>query len=358
MNTEHQKAMIIHILYYGMVIALLYIIFHDLLYYILPFLIGFGIAFLLRPLIRFLTRQTGGHERLWSVLIILLFYSLLILMFTMGFLKSFSFLKNLADQLPALYQELIEPLLEHSVDNAQGVFHELDATAALALESLIKGLQNALSSLISSCSHHLVTLLANFASSLPNKIISLCFALISSFFFNADYHHITSFLLRQLSPHTRKVLMAIRCYFTETMTMFLIAYGKLMALTFIELSIGLWVLGIDHPISIALTIALFDILPVFGTGGIMLPWALFTYLSAQPKQAVGLLILYLIITLIRNIIEPRIVGKQIGLHPLVMLLCMYLGAKIFGILGIFILPLIILNIKNLNDQGILKLYKK
>lgn len=74
------------------------------------------------------------------------------------------------------------------------------------------------------------------------------------------------------------------------------------------------------------------------------------------KTCVGLLILYLVITVIRNIIEPKIVGKQIGLHPLLMLLCMYLGAKLFGFLGIFILPILILILQNLNDNGILHLY--
>ena len=93
-----------------------------------------------------------------------------------------------------------------------------------------------------------------------------------------------------------------------------------------------------------------------GTGGIMLPWILISFLNNQVKTGVGLLILYLVITVIRNIIEPKIVGKQIGLHPLLMLLCMYLGAKLFGFLGIFILPILILILQNLNDNGILHLY--
>lgn len=74
------------------------------------------------------------------------------------------------------------------------------------------------------------------------------------------------------------------------------------------------------------------------------------------KTGVGLLILYLVITVIRNIIEPKIVGKQIGLHPLLMLMCMYLGARLFGFLGIFILPILILIVQNLNDTGIIHIY--
>ena len=129
-----------------------------------------------------------------------------------------------------------------------------------------------------------------------------------------------------------------------------------MLLTFFELTIGLHILGIENALVIAFLIAIFDVLPVLGTGGIMIPWILICFLNKQMKTCVGLLILYLVITVIRNIIEPKIVGKQIGLHPLLMLLCMYLGAKLFGFLGIFILPILILILQNLNDNGILHLY--
>ena len=95
---------------------------------------------------------------------------------------------------------------------------------------------------------------------------------------------------------------------------------------------------------------------MLGTGGIMLPWILISFLNNQVKTGVGLLILYLVITVIRNIIEPKIVGKQIGLHPLLMLMCMYLGARLFGFLGIFILPILILIVQNLNDTGIIHIY--
>lgn len=88
----------------------------------------------------------------------------------------------------------------------------------------------------------------------------------------------------------------------------------------------------------------------------MLPWILISFLNNQVKTGVGLLILYLVITVIRNIIEPKIVGKQIGLHPLLMLMCMYLGARLFGFLGIFILPILILIVQNLNDTGIIHIY--
>ncbi|MEI3147502.1 MAG: AI-2E family transporter [Merdibacter sp.] len=130
-----------------------------------------------------------------------------------------------------------------------------------------------------------------------------------------------------------------------------------MCITFVELCIGLSVLGVDNSITISFLIALFDVLPVFGTGGIMIPWIIISLLMQDIKLAVGLTIVYLIITLIRNIIEPRIVGEQIGLRPLLMLLSMYLGIRFFGFLGLFLLPATLLQIKELNEKGILHIYK-
>ena len=129
-----------------------------------------------------------------------------------------------------------------------------------------------------------------------------------------------------------------------------------MLLTFFELTIGLHILGIENALVIAFLIAIFDVLPVLGTGGIMLPWILISFLNNQVKTGVGLLILYLVITVIRNIIEPKIVGKQIGLHPLLMLMCMYLGARLFGFLGMLHTSDSHIDCTEFNDTGIIHIY--
>ena len=200
-------------------------------------------------------------------------------------------------------------------------------------------------------------MLTNFAGSVPNGVISFFFTILSSFFFSFDYRKITNFLMRQLSDKSKHLLLSIKSYITGSASSMLIAYMKLMLLTFIELTIGLSLLKIDNAIIIAFLIALFDLLPVFGTGGIMIPWIIYVFFVKQTKLAVGLLIVYLIITLIRNVVEPKIVGKQLGMHPLLMLLCMYLGARLFGFLGIFLMPMLLIIVINLNDNGLIHLYK-
>lgn len=358
MNTEKQRAFIIHFLYYSIIIALVYILFRYVIYYIMPFLIGFGIAFLLRPIIKRLTKLAHGHEKICASFVILLFYATIGAFFTFLSLKGFSFLQTFVSDIPRLYQEQIEPFLNDSLSNVESVWKNFDMTTAQAIQSFIDGIQNSISTMVSSFSKGVISMFTDFASSLPNIVISFFFAIISSFFFNADYQKIITFITRQLPDKGQQILFTARHYFTETIGKFIIAYAKIMSLTFLELSLGLTIIGVDNAITIAFLIAIFDVLPVLGTGGIMIPWILISFVNNQVKLGVGLIIIYLVVTIIRNILEPKIVGKQIGLHPLLMLLCMYLGAKLFGVLGIFILPIIILILQNLNDTGILKLYRK
>ncbi len=130
-----------------------------------------------------------------------------------------------------------------------------------------------------------------------------------------------------------------------------------MSITFIELSIGLSILRIENSIIIAFLISIFDILPVLGTGGIMIPWTIITALQGNIPMAFALLVVYLVVTIIRNIIEPKIVGSQIGLHPVVTLISMFVGAQLFGVIGLFGFPITLSLLRHLNDTGAIKLFK-
>ena len=163
--------------------------------------------------------------------------------------------------------------------------------------------------------------------------------------------------MAQCSPKVKNLIYDIKDYTVNTLFKIIFAYAKIMSITFVELSIGFIILGIDSPFLVALLISIFDVLPVLGTGGIMVPWVLYLLINGQINLAIGLLILYIIVTVIRNIIEPKIVGDQIGVHPLLMLIGMYAGVKIFGMFGLILFPVVLIIIKNLNDSEKIHLYK-
>ncbi|MDZ5016645.1 AI-2E family transporter, partial [Clostridium perfringens] len=152
-------------------------------------------------------------------------------------------------------------------------------------------------------------------------------------------------------------ILDVKDYIVGTLFKLIKAYAIIISITFIELSIGLSILKVESAITIAALIALVDILPVLGTGGVVIPWVIIEAVKGNFGLAIGLAILYVTITVIRNILEPKIVGQQVGLHPLVMLVCMFMGARIFGFLGLFILPFIVIILKNLNDSGKIHIFK-
>ena len=131
-----------------------------------------------------------------------------------------------------------------------------------------------------------------------------------------------------------------------------------MTITFVELAVGLTVIGVENSVLIAFLIALFDILPVLGTGGIMIPWTILTALQGDYALALGLLLVYLFVTVVRNILEPKIVGGQIGVHPVVTLAGMFVGAQLFGVLGLFGFPIGLSLLRHLNESGAIKVFRK
>jgi predicted PurR-regulated permease PerM len=134
-------------------------------------------------------------------------------------------------------------------------------------------------------------------------------------------------------------------------------YTIVILITFTELFIGFLILRIEYAAILALLIAVVDILPVLGTGVVLIPWALVDFAIGKPVIGVGILILYLVITLIRNVIEPKIIGEQVGLPPVVTLIAMYGGLKLFGFTGLWGLPVILIVLVNLQDAGMLRIWK-
>ena len=140
------------------------------------------------------------------------------------------------------------------------------------------------------------------------------------------------------------------------------AYGLIMLITFGELFLGfsvLTLLGImknPNYVWIAALIAIFDIMPVAGSGGILVPWALISLVLGKYPQAIGLIVIYVIITVLRQYIEPKIVGDTLGVHPLITLMGLFFGLKLFGFLGMFIVPLTVMTLKAFNDTGRIHLW--
>lgn len=356
-DTEKRKSFIINFGYYFIIIGMVFIVLKYGLPFIAPFVSAFVIAFLLNKPITFLAKKCHVNRTLIAIAIVLVFYSIIGILFALLGIRLFVFVKELFSYLPNLYATEIQPFLMQLFDSLEHYISKMDVSLLPAMNEFSSNVVQSLGELISSFSMKMIGAISNYASSLPGFFIRILFTIISTFFLVIDYKKITACLLHQLKDKHQKLMIEIKDYVVNTLFKCILSYALIMCITFAELSVGLSIIRIENAVLIAFVISIFDILPVLGTGGIMIPWTIIAALQGNYSLALGLLIVYIIITIIRNILEPKIVGSQVGLHPLVTLMSLFVGAQLFGVLGLFGLPITLSLLKNLNDKGTIHILK-
>lgn len=201
------------------------------------------------------------------------------------------------------------------------------------------------------------------ASRIPSIIIGIVVTIVLACFMTADYDLIMRFIYCQFPKDKRKDVTRAKVLLKMNLGKMAKAYALIMLVTFTEVFIGLTILKMiglfnsSYIAVIAVVTAIVDVIPVLGTGTIVLPWAAYSFITGNIGMGIGLLVLYATVTVIRQIVEPKLVAGQLGLPPFVTLIAMYLGLKIIGVLGVFILPIIAIMLKLLNDEGIIDLWK-
>ena len=359
MSVEQKRKFIIDVAYLALILALGYVALQYALPLLLPFVIAFVIAYGLRRPVRFLSRVLHVPKGLVAVLLVVLTYGLIGTLLVVAGIRLAVTVASLVEQIPSFYYSWILPTLTNIFAWLEDLLAKLDPSLMAVLEELQDQLIDMLWQLVSVLPSLLmggVSAATSLASSLPGLLIRLLLMVISTFFIAIDYGKIVRFILGCLRGHTRDVVLQIKSYVVGTLFVCIRSYALIMSITFVELSIGLSVIRVERAMLVALLIAIFDILPVLGTGGIMIPWAILTALGGDVPRALALLAVYVIITVIRNIIEPRIVGAQIGLHPVLTLMSMFVGNHLFGIVGLFGLPILLSLLRYLNDTGTISLF--
>ena len=197
----------------------------------------------------------------------------------------------------------------------------------------------------------------SFAKGVPSMLVSTLIAIIATFFMFGSYEDIKLFVRAQLSEKNRELVDDVKAAFKGT------AYGKIILITFGEIFVSLIFMKLikiydgNYIPLIAAGIAIVDILPVLGTGSVVAPWAAISFIQGNFGLGIGLLVMWVLISIIRQYIEPKLVGKQIGLNPILTLCGMYVGLKVFGAIGMFGLPITIIILKALQDTGKIHLWK-
>lgn len=350
---EKRREFIINFFYIGIIVALLAFILKFTFLWLMPFVIGFLCAIALQHPVAWLHKKTKIPRGIWSVVLVVVILSAGFALLILAGYYGYHELKGLVDWLSALTPSLSDMFASIS-DKFSGWLITLPDGISGTMESMPGEL---ISAGLSMASDALTGTAKAIIAGTPGIIIAFIITIIACCFITSGYNQITAFILRQLSDKHKEIVMKSKRLFTENILKMLRGYLIIMCITFCELAVGLAVIRVKYAVAIALVIAVFDILPVLGTGGIMIPWVIIECIAGNWIRALSLFIVYAIITVIRNVIEPKIIGRQVGIPAIVTLLSMYLGLQIFGVLGMFAFPILIIIIMKLQENNLVHIWK-
>jgi sporulation integral membrane protein YtvI len=356
-SLNDKREFIIKAIYYGLWAGMVFLLLYYGLGLVTPFVFAFLFAYVLRRLAVKTRDKIHLPLRLLCVIYVFLFYSTLGVLISLLGISAVAKLAEFVANIPNLYDSLFQPLLGNIFETIQKAILRMDPTISESLTGLYDQLLKSVGTMLANLSGWMLAWISGLVSSVPGMAIKLLLMIIATFFAAMDFDRFTNFVSRQISPERKMLLIHIRDYLTGTVLRVIRAYATIMSITAIELSIGLTIIGIPNAILVAIAIAIFDILPVLGTGGIMIPWAVVTLILGDYKLALAILAVYVVVTIVRNIIEPKIVGPQLGLHPLVTLISLFVGAQLLGVLGLFGFPITLSLLLHLNNKGVIHIFK-
>lgn len=371
-GTEKKKKFIINVVYTVILVALFYLFFKFAFGTILPILCAVVAAMILQKPVNFICKKTPLKRGLVSALSVLFAFAvvisgLVLILIWVGseFKGFFQYIMIEFEDMPALIHKI-----EGYIANAIGFLPEkLESTVMdFISEKLATLTAPTVTPNEPSASIDLSMLstplkgIWNTAKQIPTTLVSIVVAIVACCFMTADFASVKKLVLGFFQPDTRtKIVRAKRLLFPSLGKMAK-AYGIIITITFCELSLGLFLLKLmgiydsGYIFVIAILTAIIDIVPVLGTGTVLIPWAVISLLNANYPLAIGLIIMYACITVIRQIIEPKLVAAQLGIPAFLTIVSMFIGSQIFGVIGIFILPITIVMLKLLNDEGVIHIF--
>lgn len=324
----------------------------------MPFLIAFIISLLLEPIIKFIMKKTKLKRKTSSIIVFLVAIAIIIGLLTWGITSLISETSNLLSNFNE-YADMISKMVE-------GIIHNIDFNRIQIPESVMNVIQSSAMDFLGTATNwakNALTGVVGFITSLPTIGIYVVVTLLSLYFICVDKiymvdqleHHLPETWVKKIGIHLKGLIEALGGYLKAEVILVIISFVISLIGLYIFHFIG-W--NVQYPLMVALMIGFVDALPIFGSGTVMLPWAIFLAFTGDIYLAVGIFALWVIMSIVRQFIEPRIVSGQIGIHPIFTLIAMYTGFKFMGVFGMLLGPIILIILKNiygtLIDKGVVK----
>lgn len=352
---EKQRAFLVRTAYWAVWAVLLWLGVRYLLRWLLPFLLALALAAAVEPVIAWCRRRMGLKRGFTAAVVtiavtgaILALAAVIVWQLIRQAAELLGQLPGLLAGLPGMTEDLRQRLEDFCAACPQGLRSWLEEVPAL-LGTLAAGVAQRASG---AC----ITAAAALAAALPGVFLFCGTTALAVFFTAGSYPRVMAFFRRQLG-HRLDRARGVKANLLSTLGKWCRAQAILLGVTFCQLLAGFLLMGQRYALLLAAVTALVDALPVFGTGTVLLPWAAVCLLAGQAPRAVALAALYAVISAVRSLLEPKVMAAQAGLPPLAALAAMYAGFWALGVAGMILLPMALLFVKQLHDEGYVGLWK-
>lgn len=360
-SVEKKRKFIINVVYFALIALMIYFAFKYVMAALTPFVLAFIIAAILRPVVRFIKNKMKFKARIASTAVVILFYCTVGALLTLGAVKLIAAIAKWVNMLPDYYKNTLMPSVKDILSAIEEKIRIINPDVSLEINTVMSWLASKLQEMTK-----IVDTAFTLVSGIPSLLLSILITIIATFFISADYEHIGKWCIAQFPEKTQNTILEIKQYVATILVKYIRSYALILLITFTELFVSLSIANLifDDMVGtmgrvalVSFLIAVFDILPIVGTGTVLIPWAAVSLIQNKFGIGIALLIIYVVITVIRQIIEPKIVGKQVGLHPVATLIAMVSGTALFGIVGLFGFPIILALLTDLNRREKIHIFK-
>lgn len=317
----------------------------------LPFVFGYLVSLILNPLAALLEKRFRLPRTAAAVLVVLICVGMLGGIITAIVIKIVEEIRSIYDNFPAIYVNISNSWAEVSA-KFSNIYDAMPDAVQELMSEFGKNITDSLSDLANREYTPFFRSAGNFAKSLPKVFISLIVFLLSTFFMISDAKKVDRAIHKVFSDNLYTKVQKAKDQIKAYVGSYIKAQLIIMFFVFIVLIIGFNILGIEYSLLIALGTAFLDALPFFGSGAVLITWGVISFLTSEFARGAGLLIIYLVVVLVRQMIEPKIVSQKIGMNPIFTLMAMYVGYRLFSIGGMIVGPLLLMLIISLHRAGI------
>ena len=332
------------ILYIVLVLIVVYLLF-KLGIFLFPFTLALFFSIMTQPFSRFLEKKLKFSQKIATIVSIVLFLVIFLGFISLSALRLSGEIYKLSINLNK-YSKEAQSLWNTAIDKVYsllGYFPEgFDEQVKNSINGFIRMGTSKLGSFINS--------LINFITSIPTIILYICITILSTFFISLDKNKIMAFLEQQFPKSWIKKVYNIKREMFNVLGSYIRAQIILMTICFFELLISFNILSflkfnLQYPLIFSIVICIIDALPILGAGAVLLPWSLISFVTGDINLGLALLVIYFLVLSVRQMLEPKLISQNLGVHPLVTLISMYSGFKFFGVIGFLIGPVVMIILK-------------